>query len=589
MTKRVYKDTFIDIGFTCITTQGVSKPQCVICGEVLSNESMKANKLKRHLDTKHKEHSEKSHDYFIRKESELKRQRLDAPNQKGVFSLTQATLASYHVAWQIARCKKPHNIGEELIKPAALDMVRIVCGDDAAAKIESVPLSNSTIASRISDISDNIKSQLIQEIRNSKYFSLQLDETTDVSDDAQLLAYVRYQSSTTLAEEFLFCKTLTTTTTGADIFDLVDTFFTDEGIDWNRCISVCIDGAPAMIGARKGFVGRVKEINPDIRSVHCVLHRQNLASKRLSPELNAVMNTAVEIVNFIKSNAANSRLFQQMCKDYEATYLHLLYFSSIRWLSRGKMLNRMIDMRREIELFLISKRHPHCQVLSNNEWLFQLAYLADIFNRINSLNASTQGKNATVLETNENIQAFKAKLNLWKSKLENMQLASFPSLSEVLEENDAPLDGHLQSVMINHLSNLHNEFEKYFPQNETDTNIWILEPFITPVESTPEFIQEQLIDIQSSSGLKLRFRTETLASFWTHVEKDKPSIGGAAIKELTPFATTYLCESGFSTLAAIKTKYRNRLMPEADMRCALTTLHPEYSVILSTKQGQGSH
>ena len=37
--------------------------------------------------------------------------------------------------------KKPHNIGEELIKPAATRMTEIMCGKEQAAKLGMVPLS----------------------------------------------------------------------------------------------------------------------------------------------------------------------------------------------------------------------------------------------------------------------------------------------------------------------------------------------------------------------------------------------------------------------------------------------------------------
>jgi len=40
------------------------------------------------------------------------------------------TKALFDVAWKITRSKKAHNIGEELIKPTAISMVRTVCGDD---------------------------------------------------------------------------------------------------------------------------------------------------------------------------------------------------------------------------------------------------------------------------------------------------------------------------------------------------------------------------------------------------------------------------------------------------------------------------
>lgn len=72
MSKRSYKDAFLRLGFTSIVDRGVEKPQCVICSEVLSNESLKENKLKRHLQSKHLNLTEKGLDYFKRREQLLK-------------------------------------------------------------------------------------------------------------------------------------------------------------------------------------------------------------------------------------------------------------------------------------------------------------------------------------------------------------------------------------------------------------------------------------------------------------------------------------------------------------------------------------
>ena len=44
----------------------------------------------------------------------------------------------------------------------------------------------------------------------------------------------------------------------------------------------------------------------------------------------------------------------------------------------------------------------------------------------------------------------------------------------------------------------------------------------------------------------------------------------ANFKIIVPFATTYFCETGFSTLVSLKTKPRNRLDPGDDMRVAIT-------------------
>ena len=47
------------------------------------------------------------------------------------------------------------------------------------------------------------------------------------------------------------------------------------------------------------------------------------------------------------------------------------------------------------------------------------------------LNISTQGRSQTIIETTQNVTAFKGKLKLWKSKMSNMQLACFPALNEL--------------------------------------------------------------------------------------------------------------------------------------------------------------
>ena len=58
---------------------------------------------------------------------------------------------------------------------------------------------------------------------------------------------------------------------------------------------------------------------------------------------------------------------------------------------------------------------------------------------------------------------------------------------------------------------------------------------------------------------------------------------------LLPFATTYLCETGFSALTTIKTKARNRLDPQHDLRCALTSIEPRFEKICDQIQSQGAH
>ena len=183
-------------------------------------------------------------------------------------------VASYKIAYRIAKQKKPHSIAETQIKPCALEMTEMVCGSDQRRKREGIPMSNNVVKSRIDDISENILKQVREELATSSFpFSLQLDKSTDVSYCSQLVCYV---NGNEIKEEFLFCEPLLETAKASNVFQKVNNF-----LDWKKKIgSICTDGAPAMLGNKFGFAALVKKEAPNVLTVtHCMLHRHALAAK----------------------------------------------------------------------------------------------------------------------------------------------------------------------------------------------------------------------------------------------------------------------------------------------------------------------
>ncbi len=61
---RRYDEAYLQFRFTVTADL---RPQCVVCAEVLANDSMKPCKLKRHLETKHAGIKNKPAEYFKRK------------------------------------------------------------------------------------------------------------------------------------------------------------------------------------------------------------------------------------------------------------------------------------------------------------------------------------------------------------------------------------------------------------------------------------------------------------------------------------------------------------------------------------------
>ncbi|KAK6292237.1 hypothetical protein J4Q44_G00380220 [Coregonus suidteri] len=68
----------------------------------------------------------------------------------------------------------------------------------------------------------------------------------------------------------------------------------------------------------------------------------------------------------------------------------LLLHADIRWLSRGKTLQRLFELRAEVSGFLSEHSHPLVAVFEDTDWGARLAYLADVFSKLNNLNLTLQ-------------------------------------------------------------------------------------------------------------------------------------------------------------------------------------------------------
>ena len=108
---------------------------------------------------------------------------------------------------------------------------------------------------------------------------------------------------------------------------------------------------------------------------HCLIHGEALASQQLSGDLNGVLEVVVKTVNFIKARPLKARLFQRLCDELGAHYNNLLFYCTAKWLSKGKVLLRVYELRNEIFIFLKEDSHALAITLKDKVFLTQLAYL----------------------------------------------------------------------------------------------------------------------------------------------------------------------------------------------------------------------
>uniref|UniRef100_A0A3Q1F6E5 SPIN-DOC-like zinc-finger domain-containing protein n=1 Tax=Acanthochromis polyacanthus TaxID=80966 RepID=A0A3Q1F6E5_9TELE len=468
------------------------KPVCLICHQ--STALSKNGNLERHRATNHgkfkQEYLPKSA-LRTSKVMELKTA-LKAQQQvltKQVEKNKAATEASFHASQVLAKHKKPFT-DEELFKEAMSDVIK--------DGIDSVPLGPTTVARRIESLSEDVSQQLISDLSLCECFSLKFDKSVDMTDTAQLMVFARMTFEDLTSKEAFLTLLPLKERTGARTFS-----------PSSNSMCATTDGAPAMIDTPAGFIALHKDPDfPVFVNYHCVIHHQALASKVVN--FSHLMTLVTRIVNSIQAKGLQHRLLKSLLDEVDAVYGDLLLHAEVRWLSRGKVLQRFIDLLPESRSFLESRKE-HQKELPD------------------SLNEQAQhrvaGKDRDVTHM---INTFKAKLGLWISQAES---------DRRFQEIDKMED------IVRFISN---------PFIPTDTLTAELQVF-----SLPNGVDMEITELQNDTELQERAKDR---HFWGLVNREKfPLLSFCAVKVKPYFGSTYLCEGVFSRMKIIKSKHRTRL------------------------------
>ena len=60
------------------------------------------------------------------------------------------------------------------------EVVTLMCGEKEAKKLNSLSLSNDTVKRRIQEMSHDVLVQVLERVKESPFFAIQLDESTDI-------------------------------------------------------------------------------------------------------------------------------------------------------------------------------------------------------------------------------------------------------------------------------------------------------------------------------------------------------------------------------------------------------------------------
>lgn len=199
------------------------------------------------------------------------------------------------------------------------------------------------------------------------------------------------------------------------------------------------------------------------------------------------------------------------------------------------------------------------------------------------------------------IKTFKSQIQMHASQLKRGELKNYKNMEEECTHNS----NRDYKIFAEQLENLHLEFERRFADFAALEEVlsFMVFPFnenididsltvkignLTDTESL--LVEEEIIKMRSDIFLKARAFSGT--EFWKVICKEKfPCLRKVALYLTSFFGSTYLCESTFSTMNAIKTKNRSRLTDAHLTSClhiAVTSYTPQYDKLVENMQCQTS-
>ena len=297
--------------------------------------------------------------------------------------------------------------------------------------------SNEDCAEFINALHTLIFRRLVDRVAASPFFSIMIDETSDVEHHSQLILYVRYftgKRPVAVTEYFTLVHINSATglaITAAIKEAIISARGTDERttIDITKLCGIATDGASNMTGVNIGVQVRLAEdVNAYLVGVHCMAHRLQLASKdafKAVPYLKTI-EAVLTAVNgyFCHSNKRAAKL-KEIQKALELPELIVKRYVPTRWLSRSEAVTRIVDIYPSLLKFFTDEVADEDKELTDKQresanyllttllsWrtLAWLLFLNGILSTLNDISKMLQLKHANIVTVTHRLKTIRRDL-----------------------------------------------------------------------------------------------------------------------------------------------------------------------------------
>ena len=258
---------------------------------------------------------------------------------------------------------------------------------------------------------------ILEEIRGATWFSLIVDEATDVAHNEQLSLSIRWvDHHYTIHEDTLGLVQLENTKANT-LYSVIKDILIRCSLPIAQCRGQAFDGASNMSGIRNGVQALVKQVASQALYVHCLAHSLNLCIQEVSKKCDLVRNVMeliYELVQLIKFSPKRQAIFDHLRKDValqtggEVLAPSLRTLCPTRWTVRGGSIESVLHNYKLLQEALheiqqghdeyAAKAHGILNRMESFDTYFGLNLALLVFSAAEQLSTNLQAKNITIQE-----------------------------------------------------------------------------------------------------------------------------------------------------------------------------------------------
>ncbi|CAF4636014.1 unnamed protein product [Rotaria sp. Silwood1] len=465
-------------------------------------------------------------------------------------------------------------------------------------KLKTLKYTHHSIQNELlSLIQQHIISQIVSEIKTCKYYSVMIDETTDITRHQQVSLVIRYTDDQFNVYERFLGFERASDTTGLGLFNLLIEWLNKLGLDIKNIVGQGFDGASSMTGEYKGVASRLIQVSPTALYVHCNGHVLNLCLVDVAEAVVHIRNNfgvVKSLYNLIEASPKRHKVFEDLQKESGIISISLKQLSDTRWACRYESLkvisSRYLEILNTLEKLETSDSYILLHVIKTFDFVFHIYMMTEIYMITQIFSKFLQRSNITLTDalaqvkiTIDTLESLRNEDELERIWHESMKICMINNIDEPHERRKRKVPLKLGGSDINSsnltikdeyrvnsfyavLDEIVTSIKDRFDKNYLSIVVLCEKLFLTKVLLTLDEKKDWSLAastkffIQHNFHLSLSTMAELLKIMWTI----PVNVCG--------------CERSFSSLRRIKTYIRNTTGQERLTCLALINIERDYEV-----------